>query len=96
MDRGSFSVEVILTLFCFKLLYPKHFFLSRGECQFNFISQNEIELFKGKYMYNASKQRCARFKDQQLYFIAIMQIEKSTKTVYVLGKAGDRYWKERC
>ncbi|XP_066911519.1 serine/threonine-protein phosphatase 5-like [Clytia hemisphaerica] len=30
VDRGSFSVEVILTLFGFKLLYPNHFFMSRG------------------------------------------------------------------
>ena len=30
VDRGSFSVEVILTLFTFKLLYPQKFFMSRG------------------------------------------------------------------
>ena len=32
MDRGSFSVEVILTLFGFKVLYPEHFHMSRGGC----------------------------------------------------------------
>ena len=32
MDRGSFSVEVILTLFGFKVLYPNHFYMSRGGC----------------------------------------------------------------
>ena len=31
VDRGSFSVECLITLLCFKLLYPKHFYLARGE-----------------------------------------------------------------
>lgn len=31
VDRGSFSVECIFTLFGFKLLYPNYFFLSRGK-----------------------------------------------------------------
>ena len=30
VDRGGFSVECIITLLCFKLLYPKHFYLARG------------------------------------------------------------------
>lgn len=28
VDRGSFSTEVIFTLFGFRLLYPEHFFVS--------------------------------------------------------------------
>lgn len=31
VDRGSFSVECIFMLFGFKLLFPNHFFMSRGE-----------------------------------------------------------------
>jgi serine/threonine-protein phosphatase 5 len=31
VDRGSFSVECIFVLFGFKLLYPNHFFMSRGK-----------------------------------------------------------------
>lgn len=38
VDRGSFSVECIFTLFGFKLLYPNHFFLSRGELKINIVN----------------------------------------------------------
>jgi len=30
VDRGSFSVECIITLLCWKVLYPDHFHMSRG------------------------------------------------------------------
>ena len=30
IDRGSFSVEVIMTLLSWKVCYPEHFFMSRG------------------------------------------------------------------
>jgi len=30
IDRGSFGVEVIMTLLAWKVCYPKHFFMTRG------------------------------------------------------------------
>ena len=39
VDRGSFSVEVILTLFTFKLLYPQKFFMSRGKDKTDVLSR---------------------------------------------------------
>lgn len=30
IDRGSFAVEVIMTLLAWKVCYPKHFFMARG------------------------------------------------------------------
>jgi serine/threonine-protein phosphatase 5 len=30
IDRGSFSVEVVMTMLCWKIVYPNHFFMSRG------------------------------------------------------------------
>lgn len=38
VDRGSFSVECIFTLFSFKLLFPNHFYMSRGMCFWSIIS----------------------------------------------------------
>ncbi|CAF1417551.1 unnamed protein product [Rotaria sp. Silwood1] len=46
VDRGSFSVECILTLFGFKLLYPNHFFLVRGNHEA--IILNQMYGFEGE------------------------------------------------
>lgn len=46
VDRGSFSVEVILTLFGFKLLYPDHFYMSRGNHESS--TMNQMYGFEGE------------------------------------------------
>ncbi|KAL7060259.1 hypothetical protein AAHC03_09312 [Spirometra sp. Aus1] len=53
VDRGSFSVECIFTLIGFKLLYPDHFFMSRGNHESE--NMNQMYGFEGevKSKYNA-------------------------------------------
>ncbi|MFH4980433.1 hypothetical protein AB6A40_007142 [Gnathostoma spinigerum] len=54
VDRGSFSVETIFTLFGFKLLYPQHFFMSRGNHESDVM--NKMYGFEGevKSKYNSN------------------------------------------
>lgn len=54
VDRGSFSVECIFTLFGFKLLYPNHFFMSRGNHETT--NMNQMYGFTGEVLskYNAT------------------------------------------
>ena len=46
LSRGSFSVECIFTLFGFKLLYPNHFFMSRGNHESE--NMNKMYGFEGE------------------------------------------------
>jgi serine/threonine-protein phosphatase 5 len=52
VDRGSFSVECILVLFGFKVLYPNHFFMARGNHES--MTMNQMYGFEGevKHKYN--------------------------------------------
>ena len=46
VDRGSFSVECILTLFTFKVLYPDRFFMARGNHESQ--TMNKMYGFEGE------------------------------------------------
>ncbi len=46
VDRGSFSVEIILTLLAFKCLYPEHVHLARGNHESKHM--NQVYGFEGE------------------------------------------------
>eukprot|EP01129_Flabellula_baltica_P008140 TRINITY_DN3204_c0_g1_i1.p1 TRINITY_DN3204_c0_g1~~TRINITY_DN3204_c0_g1_i1.p1 ORF type:complete len:478 (-),score=88.94 TRINITY_DN3204_c0_g1_i1:637-2070(-) len=54
VDRGSFSCEVIITFLAFKLLYPDHFYMARGNHETK--SLHKMYGFEGEVLhkYNAS------------------------------------------
>ncbi|CAH8435773.1 unnamed protein product [Heterobilharzia americana] len=61
VDRGSFSVECIFTLFGFKLLYPDKFYLSRGNHESEHM--NRMYGFEGEVKSKYSSQMASMFTD---------------------------------
>ncbi|XP_012231410.1 serine/threonine-protein phosphatase 5 [Linepithema humile] len=61
VDRGSFSVECIFTLFGFKLLYPNHFFMSRGNHES--ATMNQMYGFDGEVKAKYSAQMAELFTE---------------------------------
>ncbi|XP_050294825.1 serine/threonine-protein phosphatase 5 [Anthonomus grandis grandis] len=61
VDRGSFSVECIFTLFGFKLLYPNHFFMSRGNHES--ATMNQMYGFDGEVKSKYSAQMAELFTE---------------------------------
>ena len=51
MDRGSYSAEIILTLFALQLVYPNHVHLARGNHESK--SMNQIYGFSGEVSFPA-------------------------------------------
>jgi serine/threonine-protein phosphatase 5 len=61
VDRGSFSVEVIVTLMAFKLLCPEHVYLNRGNHETK--SMNSLYGFKGEVKAKYDEKTYSIFSD---------------------------------
>ncbi|XP_013413791.1 serine/threonine-protein phosphatase 5 [Lingula anatina] len=61
VDRGSFSVECILTLWGFKLLYPSHFYMSRGNHESE--TMNQMYGFDGEVKAKYTNQMAELFTE---------------------------------
>lgn len=61
VDRGSFSVECIFTLFGFKLLFPDSFFMSRGNHESE--NMNKMYGFEGEVKAKYSSNMCDLFTE---------------------------------
>jgi serine/threonine-protein phosphatase 5 len=55
VDRGSFSLEIIVTFFALKMLYPNHFHLTRGNHETR--TMNQIYGFQGEVSHKVDS-RC--------------------------------------
>ncbi|CAO4382478.1 unnamed protein product [Caenorhabditis nigoni] len=61
VDRGSFSVETIFTMIGFKLLYPNHFFMSRGNHESDVM--NKMYGFEGEVKAKYTQQMSDMFTE---------------------------------
>mmetsp|Transcript_21885 Transcript_21885/g.70470 ORF Transcript_21885/g.70470 Transcript_21885/m.70470 type:complete len:507 (+) Transcript_21885:76-1596(+) len=80
VDRGSFSVENVLTLFAFKLLYPAHVHLTRGNHET--INMNKIYGFEGEVKHKYDDTVMALFTEVFQWLPAAICIDKRVLVVH--------------
>lgn len=80
VDRGSFSLEVILLFFSFKLAYPRHFHLTRGNHESR--TMNEIYGFKGEVTTKLTGQAMELFHEAFNYLPLAALIGKKVLVVH--------------
>ena len=69
VDRGSFSAETVITLLAFKIVFPNHFFLSRGNHETK--AMNKVYGFEGEIKgINSSIHYFISFYFPLFYFIS--------------------------
>ncbi|GAM20753.1 hypothetical protein SAMD00019534_039280 [Acytostelium subglobosum LB1] len=88
VDRGSFSVEVILALLAFKLLYPDHMHLTRGNHES--IDMNRFYGFQGEVLAKYSEMVFDLFTELFTWFPLAFCLDKEYLVVHggLFGKDG--------
>lgn len=79
VDRGSFSCEVILSFLAYKVLYPGHFFLARGNHES--LNMNKMYGFEGEVRAKYGDKAYALFQE---LFCALPLAHLINKRVFVV------------
>ncbi|ORM39444.1 Serine/threonine-protein phosphatase 5 [Babesia sp. Xinjiang] len=80
VDRGSFSVECTITLFLAKVLYPNHFFITRGNHETE--SLNKCYGFKGEALAKYDDKMYTLFRESFCYLPLGYVINKKVLVVH--------------
>ena len=85
VDRGSFSVEVILTLFMYQLLHPKGMYLTRGNHETK--NMNKLYGFEGEVKHKFDEKIMSLFAEAFQWLPLCAVIEKKVFVVRLCSSA---------